>query len=602
MLDRSPGQRGEVGSVLFWEGIGPYRRRAFLVLLLVLVDTGLASLGIGMVLPVFQALLDPEHKGGILETVIPILANMDPGPRLTLLAGLTVVLFGAKAGISLLTTAVSNNFLQVLRFYWVVQIGKNYLQGSYRRLASRKQGALLNDWFNETLSATRYYQSSLAFFSSGMLSLALIFLGLLVNWQVTLIVLGAGLLLVMVARRHLFGSSTRLSKLKVKLNQEVSTSMVEDLTHARDLKLMQAETRRLDQLASKCGELKSAVLRGAVFAEIPRVVGEFLAVLALMIFVVAGVVFMNRPAANMLPMLAFFFVAFYRLVSAGSTAMTSRVKALNELNSLEIVQHLVSQSAEGEKLDVGLLVGRLETDIVFKDVSFSYDKAHTVLSSIRATIPKGKTTLLLGPSGSGKSTLLDLLLSLERPDSGSIEVNGHTASTYCLSNWRRLFGYVSQEAALFNGEIRMNIALAKPDVTDEEIAAVCRLAGADGFIRALPDGYATMVGDRGYSLSGGQRKRIAIARALICNPEVLILDEATTSFEQSLEQEMLNSLRLAMPGLTIIQVTHRLQAAEQADWIIALENGRIVAEGGWLAVRGSVAPLVAKTYEKEMAA
>ena len=586
---------------LFWRGIGPYRRRAFFVLFLVVIDTGLASLGIGMVLPVFQALLDPEHKDGMLASIMPFLANLEPDLRLTILAGLTVTLFGAKAAISMLTTAVSNDFLQKLRFHWVARIGENYLQGPYRRLASRKQGVLLNDWFNETLSATRYYQSSLAFFSSSMLALALVVLGLLVNWQVTLGMLGAGLLLVLVARRYLFGSSTRLSRLKVRLNQEVSTSMVEDLAHARDLKLMQAETRRLDLLAAKCEELKSAVLRGALFAEVPRVAGEFLAVLALMTFVVAGVVIMDRPASNMLPMLAFFFVAFYRLVSAASVAMTSRVKALNELNSVEVVQHLVSQSEQGEELEAGLPIRQLETDIIFKDVGFSYDKSHAVLSSIRATIPRGKTTFLIGPSGSGKSTLLDLLLSLERPDYGSIEINDRAASIYCLSDWRRLFGYVSQEAALFNGYIRMNLTLAKPEAATEEIEAACRLAGADEFIRSLPDGYATLVGDRGYSLSGGQRKRVAIARALIRQPQVLILDEATTSFEQSLEQEMLRSLKLALPDLTIIQVTHRLQAAEQADWVIALENGHVVAEGGWQTVKASVAPLFAKLHEKEIA-
>ena len=594
-------QHKKLPASFFWAAMGPYRRRACLVMFLVLVDTGLASLGIGMVLPVFQALLDPEHKGGVLVTVMPFLAGMEPRARLALLAGVTVVLFAAKAGISLLTTIVSNDFLQKLRFHWVARIGENYLYGPYRRMAGKKQGKLLNDWFNETLSATRYYQSSLAFFSSSMLALALLVLGLFVNWQVMLIMLAAGFLLVMAARRYLFGSSTRLSKLKVRLNQAVSTNMVEDLAHARDLKLMQAEARRLDQLASACEELKSAVLRGALFADIPRVAGEFLAVLALMSFVVAGVVIMDRPAANMLPMLAFFFVAFYRLVSASSIAMTSHVRALNELNSVEVVHRLVSESTDKEEKGVGLPLKRLETDIIFNDLGFSYDKSHTVLSGIRAVIPRGKTTFLLGPSGSGKSTLLDLLLRLERPDCGGVELNGYAAKEYSLSDWRRLFGYVSQEAALFNGDIRVNLALAKPTVTDEEMVAACRLAGADEFIRALPDGYATVVGDRGYSLSGGQRKRVAIARALIGNPDVLILDEATSSFEQSLEQEMLRSLRLAMPDLTLVQVTHRLQAAEQADWIIALENGRIVAEGDWPSVRTAIAPLFAKPHQKELA-
>ena len=160
-----------------------------------------------------------------------------------------------------------------------------------------------------------------------------------------------------------------------------------------------------------------------------------------------------------------------------------------------------------------------------------------------------------------------------------------------LSDWRKQFGYVSQEAALFNGDILANLRLANPDASPAEIEHACRLAGAEDFIRDLPHGYATLVGDRGYSLSGGQRKRIAIARALIRKPSVLILDEATTSFEQSLEWSMLRALRAAMPDMTIIQVTHRLTMKEGADWVIALQGGKIIAEGDWISVQSRFSSL-----------
>jgi ABC-type bacteriocin/lantibiotic exporter with double-glycine peptidase domain len=138
---------------------------------------------------------------------------------------------------------------------------------------------------------------------------------------------------------------------------------------------------------------------------------------------------------------------------------------------------------------------------------------------------------------------------------------------------------VSQEVTLFNGSIRMNLQLARPEATDAEIVEMCRLAGADAFITDLPAGYDTVVGDRGHSLSGGQRKRVAIARALMNRPSVLILDEATTAFEQNLETEILGSIGQAMPGLTLIQVTHRPQGAAKGDWLIALDAGRLVVNG-----------------------
>lgn len=571
--------------------IGPFRRRGLGVLALVMLDTALASVGVGMVFPVFQVLINPGHDSPVLYQLIPALERLAPDLRLLLMAGATIVVFGLKAAIALLTTMSINAFLQALRFHWVARIGEYYLYGSQRRVAGKKSGELLNNWFNETLSATRFFQSYIAFLSSGALVAALLVVGLVVDWRVTLGITFAGGLIGLVARRRLFAGSARLSQTKVALNQAVTASMLEDLTHARDLKLLQAEAPRLQALDQTGKALARAVLKGAVFAEIPRVAGEFLAVMALMVFVVICVLVLNKPPAQMLPLLAFFFVAFYRLIGAASAAASSRVKALNELHSVTVVSGLLAKASEREDDGRGRPMDSLPGDIRLRGVQYSYDKEHAVLSAVTATFPNGRTTLLVGPSGSGKSTLLDLLMRLESPDVGDIEVGGRTAQEYRLADWRRQFGYVSQEAVLFNGSVRMNLRLADPAASDEQLELACRLAGADAFIRTLPSGYDTLVGDRGHSLSGGQRKRIAIARALIRKPTVLILDEATTSFEQSLERSMLQTIRDAMPGLTIVQVTHRLTAQDHVDWVIALRAGRVVSEGSWADVQPHLSPM-----------
>ncbi|NJM31806.1 MAG: ATP-binding cassette domain-containing protein [Limnobacter sp.] len=241
-------------------------------------------------------------------------------------------------------------------------------------------------------------------------------------------------------------------------------------------------------------------------------------------------------------------------------AASARVKALNEVHSVAVIGDLLTHAGAREDLGEGQALSTLQGDLTLHNLHYAYDNDGPALAGVNATFPFGKTTLLAGPSGSGKSTLLDILLRLEEPQSGSIQAMGVAASDYRLADWRKQFGYVSQEAALFNGDIRMNLRLAHPTASDAEVEQACRLAGADSFIRELPNGYDTLVGDRGYSLSGGQRKRIAIARALIRKPAVLILDEATTSFEQSLEQSMLGILRSTMPHMTIVQVTHRLPA------------------------------------------
>jgi ABC-type bacteriocin/lantibiotic exporter with double-glycine peptidase domain len=261
------------------------------------------------------------------------------------------------------------------------------------------------------------------------------------------------------------------------------------------------------------------------------------------------------------------------------------MRFLNDIDAMRLMRTLDTQDVAFEEREGGRPVEGLADDIRFDGVSFSYGPDRPVLFDVDLVIPRGKVTFLIGRSGAGKSTLLDLLMRLQRPTEGRITVGGSDISDFNLVQWRRTFGYVSQDAALFNGAVRMNLALAKPDATEEELVEACRLAGIHEFIQSLPDGYDTVVGDRGHSVSGGQRKRIAIARALMHRPQVLILDEATTSFEQTLEAELIARLLAAIPNLTVIQVTHRLQTASTADFVIVLEHGRVIATGSWEEVR-----------------
>jgi ABC-type bacteriocin/lantibiotic exporter with double-glycine peptidase domain len=580
-----------------FETTRPFRRRTLVVLALILADTTLASLGVGIVLPVFQALLDPEHDTPLLFHVMPWLADYAPERRLLILALGTVGLFFVKACVAALTSYKTNELLLRMRAYWMTSIGENYLYGKHAALAGRKQGELLNDWFNEPLAASRFFHAYLSFFSSSILALAMLLLGLMVSWQATLSLIVLGSVLLTIGGSRLYGGAARLSKIKMETSQSISASMVENLATARDLKLMLAERVRLGQLDRLYQKLKSSIVRGQVWAEMPRIGGEFFTITALMVFVLVAVGWRQVAPQQILPVMAFFFVAFYRLIGATSLAVSSRMKALHEVHSLHLVQRLIDRSLPREQREGGEPLSRIETDIRFEDIDFSYVSDRPALIGVNAVLPLGKLTYILGPSGSGKSTLLDVLLRLIEPDRGRIVINGCDASLFNLAQWRRCFGYVSQDPVLFNGSLRMNLLLAKPNASDHEIREACRLAGAEEFIDALPETYDTLVGDRGQTLSGGQRKRLAIARALIGAPQILILDEATTSFEQSLERDILDRLKAELPLLTVVQVTHRIQAVQQADWIIGMHEGRVVATGQWSHVGAQVSRLFDRSPE-----
>jgi ABC-type multidrug transport system fused ATPase/permease subunit len=213
-------------------------------------------------------------------------------------------------------------------------------------------------------------------------------------------------------------------------------------------------------------------------------------------------------------------------------------------------------------------------------VSFAYTPAGPrVLDGIDLDVPGGRAIALIGPTGSGKTTLTQLIPRFYDVNAGSVIVDGADVRDLRLNDLRRAVGVVPQNPFLFSTTVRENIAYGRPEATEAEVRAAARMAQAEAFIDALPDGFDTVVGERGFTLSGGQRQRIAIARALITDPRVLILDEATASVDASTEREIQAALRAVMAGRTTIVIAHRLSTLSLADELVVLEEGRIVARG-----------------------
>ena len=221
----------------------------------------------------------------------------------------------------------------------------------------------------------------------------------------------------------------------------------------------------------------------------------------------------------------------------------------------------------------------LASGMKLDDISFSYPTRENVLKNINITIPRNKTIAIVGESGSGKSTLADLLLRLYGPSSGQVLIDGVDYQDYSRSSWLKHLSMVSQDTFIFHASVRDNIRIGKLDATDGEITGAAAVANAHQFIMELPEQYDTIVGDRGITLSGGQCQRIAIARAVIKNPEILILDEATSSLDNISEKAIQDSLREVEKDRTTIIIAHRLSTIEHADRIFVMKQGEIVEEG-----------------------
>jgi len=240
--------------------------------------------------------------------------------------------------------------------------------------------------------------------------------------------------------------------------------------------------------------------------------------------------------------------------------------------------------------------------IVLDHVDFSYQPGVPVLRGISLTARAGSTTALVGSSGSGKSTLISLVMAFNRPERGTVAVDGRDLATVRLRDYRRLLGVVMQENFLFDGTIAENIAFARPHATPAEIEQVSRVAHVHGFVQEFADGYQTIVGERGVKLSGGQRQRIAIARAILADPRILILDEATSSLDSESESLIQDGLRALRRGRTTFVIAHRLSTIRSADQILVLEAGEVVERGTHaelLAVNGRYRQLHAMQYHVE---
>lgn len=223
-------------------------------------------------------------------------------------------------------------------------------------------------------------------------------------------------------------------------------------------------------------------------------------------------------------------------------------------------------------------IQHFQSEMEYKNVGFSYEKK-PVLQKININIKKGETVALVGPSGAGKSTFVDLALRFYDPKEGSITLDGTDLREFKQADYRRLFGVVSQESILFNATIRENIGYAREGITQEQIDAAAKVANSYDFIMDTPLGFDTYVGDRGIRLSGGQRQRIAIARAVVGNPQILIMDEATSSLDSESEREVQKAIKQVTQNMTAIIIAHRLSTVVHAHKIVVLEKGHIVDVG-----------------------
>jgi ATP-binding cassette subfamily B protein len=429
------------------------------------------------------------------------------------------------------------------------------------------------------LQAVRFFLGyGLIFFTQNAVTIVIVVVALFaIDWQIALVALAVSPILCWSAFRYSRTSHPILKDVQQKV-ADVTTRAEENIVGVRVVKAFAQEDRQQETF----DHAAESVFRRAIDAA--RVQATYVpAMSAVPSLAIAAVLLVGGydVVHGTMSLGAFFAVNGYMLMlvlplrSIGMwVGQYQRAIASGE-RIFEVLDHKrdIVQSPDAAELPAG--PGTVE----FRGVEFAYEPGRPVLRSVDLTIPAGSTVALIGPTGCGKTTLTTLIPRFYDVADGAVLLDGHDVRELTLESLRASVGIVSQDTFLFSTSVAENIAYGAPQATREQIVQAARQAQAHDFISDLPDGYDTEVGERGLTLSGGQRQRIAIARALLMNPRVLILDDATASVDASTEAKIKLALREVMKGRTTLIIAHRLSTISMADSVVVLDGGQVVAQG-----------------------
>jgi subfamily B ATP-binding cassette protein MsbA len=436
----------------------------------------------------------------------------------------------------------------------------------------------------------------------GSLVTAAIAIGVLfyINWQLTLATMVV-LLIFGGALFYAFRVLRPVFRERGQLTAEVTGRLGESLGGIRIVKAYTAEKREELSFARGAHRLFRNVAKTVTgVSAISSFSSIIIGAIAVVMIIIGGnaVQVGTMTLGDLLMYISFTFLLAMPVIELTSIG-TQLTEALAGLDRIREVMHMGTEDEEDKQRQP---LTNINGTIDFEDVWFEYEKGVSVLKGVSFHAPAGATTALVGSSGSGKSTILSLVLNFIQPSKGAIRVDGKDLETVRLRDYRSHLGVVLQDNFLFDGTILENIRFANPHANLETIKEMCRVANADEFIENFPNGYDTVVGERGVKLSGGQRQRLAIARALLADPKILILDEATSSLDSESEALIQEGLRRLRQGRTTFVIAHRLSTIRSADQILVVEAGEILERGTHeelIAIGGRYRQLYDKQYRFE---
>ena len=545
----------------FKEFIWP-RKGIVLVGLILIVISRLASLVL------------PLKSKELLDEIIPN-EDIDALMSMVLLVSGAVLI---QAITSFALTRLLSVEAQLLISKLRAKVQKQVLSLPISYFDNNKSGALVSRIMSDVDGVRNLVGTGLVQLFGGTIT-AIISLVLLINisGKMTLFVLTPVLLFAVIALKA-FGYIRPIFRKRGVINAEVKGRLTETLNGVRVIKGFDAETQENISFEKGVNRLFQNVKKSLTATAIMTSSSAFLLGLASVgIMGIGGAMIIDGTLTTgdflaFTLLLGFMISPIVQMSNIGSQL----TEAFAGLDRTEEIMNMQSEANnEMRTIELDTIIG----DVEFNDVSFSYEKGKEVVRNINFKADKGSVTALVGSSGSGKSTLASLVASFISPNSGIISIDGNDISKVSLSSYRSQLGVVLQDDFLFEGTIRDNILFPRPNASEDQILEAVKGAYVNEFTDRFDDGLDTLIGERGVKLSGGQRQRIAIARALLANPRILILDEATSNLDTESESLIQKSLADLMKGRTTFVIAHRLSTIRKANQILVIENGKIAEQG-----------------------
>ncbi|MEG4119937.1 ABC transporter ATP-binding protein [Microcoleus sp. N9_B4] len=560
-----------------------YPGRIFLTVMLGFSGALFNGISTTLIVPVLLSFLDEaiELRGAppLIKTLMYPFEGMPGNQRLMLMTGAIVLAIFLKNVASYINTLVATSLTRSLTFDLREAGLRLLLEVDLDFYSKTKVGDLINRLGGEIGRTASAVGTAIGMFTTSITVLVFVGLLLSISWKLTVT---ATVLLALVAwaNQYIINRSKHFGHLLSEMSKDYSVRVLETITGIRLVKSTGNEEREYQRIKHLIQRREKADFQAQVNYAAIAPINEVVNLIVIILIVFIGRTIFANEIESIATILLTYLLVLFRLIPLISQLNSGRSQFANTSASVEVVNDFLSCEDKPFMLNGSVPYTHLRSGIHFNKISFSYpNHKNLVLQGIDLFLPHGTTLALVGTSGSGKSTLADLLPRFYDPTEGHISLDGRDLREFDLKSLRKAMGIVSQDTFLFNASVRENIAYARPQATEEEIVEAAKGANAYEFIQLLPEGLDTQIGDRGVILSGGQRQRISIARALLQNPEILILDEATSSLDTVSERYVQAAIEKLSCDRTTLVIAHRLSTVQKANKIAVIDRGQVVEMG-----------------------